>query len=61
MNTILRVLFGLAVLSLPLALAGGVVAVLAASLSLLPLLFPLTTLLAVGALAVAWVRHRRSR
>lgn len=61
MSTILQVLFGLLVLSLPMIIAGTLVLTLAASATLVPLVMPLTTLLVLAAVGVSWLRWRRAR
>lgn len=61
MTTVLQILFGVIVLSLPMIIAGTLVLALASSMALVPIVMPLTTLLVVGAIGVSWLRWRRAR
>lgn len=58
MTTLLQVLYGLAVLCLPMIIAGLMIMALAASASLVPIMMPLTTIAVITALGLAWLRHR---
>lgn len=55
----LQILFGLVLLAVPLALLVLAGLGLAALLPFVPVFLPLTTLLVIGAVAVAWVRWKR--
>lgn len=61
MTTLLQVLFGIVVLSLPMIIAGTMILALASSAALVPVLMPLTTLLVLGAIGVAWLRWLRAK
>lgn len=61
MTTLLQVLFGIVVLSLPMIIAGTMILALASSAALVPVLMPLTTLLVLGAIGVAWLRWFRAK
>lgn len=59
MNTLLQIVFGMMLLAVPVVLAGVGVVGLTLSLSLVPVVLPLTTTALVLAVTVAWLRWRK--
>ena len=59
-NALLKVVFGLLILAVPLLLAGAAIVTLAVALPLVPVLMPLTTALVMAGLLVLWWRWKRA-
>jgi hypothetical protein len=59
LNTVISILFGLLILSVPMLIAGTIALLAAASLPLIPIAMPLTTLVVAALVLFAWIRHKR--
>lgn len=59
MNRLISLVFGAAILALPMTIAATLVILIAAAVPLLPLVLPLTTSVLLGTVTIAWIRWQR--